>query len=117
MHVILWEFTVAPEKRDAFIAAYKSDGLWARLFREANGYLGTELLFSRETGRFTTIDRWESEPAFHSFQAGYSEQYQQLDAQLEALTLTETKLGSFDAEPAEPLTLKPENASELRHRP
>jgi hypothetical protein len=32
MHVIIWEFTVKPEKVQDFIAAYKTDGDWAQLF-------------------------------------------------------------------------------------
>ena len=28
MYVILWKFEVHPEKVDAFVAAYKSEGAW-----------------------------------------------------------------------------------------
>jgi hypothetical protein len=41
MYVILWEFVVPPEKVGAFVAAYKTDGAWAKLFAQAEGYLGT----------------------------------------------------------------------------
>jgi hypothetical protein len=51
MYVILWEFVVPPEKVDAFIAAYKDDGAWAKLFAQAEGYVGTELLRSAEAGQ------------------------------------------------------------------
>ena len=37
MYVILWEFVLHPEKVHAFVAAYKSDGAWARLFAHSDG--------------------------------------------------------------------------------
>jgi hypothetical protein len=46
MHVILWEFTIKPEKQQTFLDAYGPEGNWAQLFRRAEGYLGTELLQS-----------------------------------------------------------------------
>jgi hypothetical protein len=46
MHVILWEFTVKPEKLQAFLHAYGPEGDWAKLFGQTKGYRGTELLQS-----------------------------------------------------------------------
>jgi heme-degrading monooxygenase HmoA len=101
MYVILWEFVVLPEKVDAFVAAYKSDGAWAKLFAQAEGYLGTELLTSTETGQeptFITIDRWKSADDFTRFQEQFGAEYRALDTQFEDLTVRERKLGIFVSE-------------------
>jgi heme-degrading monooxygenase HmoA len=101
MYVILWEFEVRPDKLDAFLAAYRSDGAWTRLFAQAGGYLGTELLRSTDTDngpRFVTIDRWRAEDDFTNFQQEFGTEYRALDAELEGLTLSERKLGAFASE-------------------
>lgn len=101
MYVILWEFAVHPEKVDTFIAAYKSDGAWAQLFAQADGYLGTELLRftgSEDGARFLTIDRWETAGHFAQFRAQFDTQYRSLDTHLEGLTVKESKLGAFAGE-------------------
>jgi heme-degrading monooxygenase HmoA len=101
MYVILWEFVVPPEKVDAFVAAYKSDGAWAKLFAQAEGYLGTELLSSMEAQQeaiFLTIDRWKSAADFTRFHEQFGAEYRALDTQLEGLTVRERKLGMFISE-------------------
>jgi quinol monooxygenase YgiN len=92
----MWEFVVRPERVREFVAAYEADGDWARLFRRAQGYLGTELLSSTHvTGRFVTIDRWSDPADYSRFQEQFGPQYRSLDAQLEDLTISETKLGTY----------------------
>ena len=98
MYVILWEFVVPPEKVDAFIAAYKHDGAWAKLFALAEGYVGTELLRSTEAGQeptFLTVDRWQHAEDFTRFQEQFGDEYKALDTELEGLTVSERKLGMF----------------------
>lgn len=96
MYVILWEFAVRPDKIHDFVVAYKADGDWARLFRLAEGYVGTELLSSDEAPeRYVTIDRWKSADDFARFQAEFGDPYRLLDQRLETLTLSERKLGAF----------------------
>jgi heme-degrading monooxygenase HmoA len=98
MYVILWEFVVPPEKVDAFIAAYKDDGAWAKLFAQAEGYVGTELLCSTEAGQeptFLTIDHWKSAEDFTRFHKQFGSEYRALDTQLEGLTVRERELGVF----------------------
>jgi heme-degrading monooxygenase HmoA len=69
MYIIVWEFVVRPEKATAFVAAYQSDGAWAKLFAQADGYIGTELLHSTDqAATFVTIDRWKTADAFARFQ-------------------------------------------------
>ena len=96
MYVIIWEFIVQPERVTDFVAAYKSDGVWARLFAQADGYLETELFCaSADATCFLTIDRWKSADDFTRFQERFSAEYRRLDTQLEGLTVSERKLGTF----------------------
>jgi heme-degrading monooxygenase HmoA len=96
MYVIMWEFKVRPGRVDEFISAYKADGDWAQLFSLAEGYRGTELLASTDDAeQFVTVDRWNKAEDFARFQESFSQQYHSLDARLEGLTLSETKLGTF----------------------
>jgi len=96
MHIIIWEFTVREEHIREFISAYGSDEDWAKLFRRADGYLGTELLrFSHEPNIFLTIDRWESATCFETFQERFSAEYRKLDTHFEGYTSSEEKLGIF----------------------
>jgi heme-degrading monooxygenase HmoA len=101
MYVILWEFVVRHDMVSNFVAAYKSDGAWAKLFAQAEGYLGTELLSSPETDQeptFVTIDRWKSAEDFTRFHEQFGAEYRALDTQLEGLTIRERKLGMFVSE-------------------
>ncbi len=96
MYVIMWEFVACADKVHEFVSAYEADGEWARLFRLAAGYGGTELLSSTSGAeRFVTIDRWDTEDDYLQFHERFGPQYQALDAKLEGLTLSETKLGMF----------------------
>jgi heme-degrading monooxygenase HmoA len=101
MYVILWTFEVHPEKVDAFVTAYKSEGAWAQLFAQGEGYLGTELLRSIDVdgrAQFVTIDRWQSSDHFAQFRAQFDTRYRTLDTQCEGMTLKERKLGTFVSE-------------------
>jgi heme-degrading monooxygenase HmoA len=101
MYVIVWEFVVRPEKMDAFVAAYRSDGAWAHLFAKADGYVGTELLLATERDQgttYVTIDRWKTAEDFTRFQEQFGDEYKALDTKLEGLTMSERKLGTFISE-------------------
>jgi heme-degrading monooxygenase HmoA len=96
MHIILWEFAVRKEHIQEFILAYGASGDWAKLFRRAEGYLGTELLRSSlDPEIFLTIDRWESAACFEKFQERLGEQYKELDARCSEYTSSEKKVGTF----------------------
>jgi heme-degrading monooxygenase HmoA len=96
MHIIVWEFTVREGRLQEFVSAYDAKGDWAKLFRRAQGYLGTELLRSSdEANTFLTIDRWESADCFEIFQARFGAEYKRLDAECENYTLSERKVGVF----------------------
>lgn len=94
-HVRLWRFEVPEEQEAEFVAAYRSDGDWAKLFGTAPGFIRTELWRDGD-GIYLTIDHWESVTAFEAFQASLGEEYRQLDAELEGIAGIETFLGAFE---------------------
>lgn len=94
-HLRLWTFEVRAEAEERFVAAYKSDGDWARLFATAPGFIRTEL-WRAESGLYMTADFWRSAPDFEAFQANLGETYRQLDAELEGVSGVETFIGAFD---------------------
>lgn len=96
-HIRVWSFQPAPGQESAFAAAYSSDGVWARLFRQAEGFVGTRLLAPAETGgRWLTFDEWESRDAFDRFQGTLGEAYRSLDEELAGLTSDEQFIGAFE---------------------
>ena len=98
MHVIVWEFSVPSEHRQAFEQAYGPEGAWDALFRTARGYLGTELLRDeRMIGRYLTIDRWSTPEDFAAFKRASGAAYGSLDRQFESLTAREVTVGTFQA--------------------
>jgi heme-degrading monooxygenase HmoA len=98
MHVIVWEFTIRQEHREAFERAYGPDGDWAVLFRTAPGYLGTDLLRDNATpGRYLTIDRWDAAESFTTFKRNSGAAYKEMDRKFEGLTTHEIKIGVFDS--------------------
>ena len=95
-YATLWEFTVAAARQAEFEAHYGPDGTWARLFRRADGYVGTELLRDRgDPLRYLTIDRWESREAFLAFRRAHGAEYERLDSEFEGLTMREAPLGEY----------------------
>lgn len=94
-HLRLWRFEVSEETEERFVAAYRSDGDWARLFATALGFVRTELWRDGD-GIYLTADYWESVTAFEAFQATQGEEYRRLDAELEGVAGIETFLGAYD---------------------
>jgi len=96
MYIIVWAYTVLPEKRSEFEKIYSANGAWADLFKKGRGYLGTELIQSEVLPeQYTTIDRWESEEDYEAFLSQWKEVYEDLDQQCEELTEHESCLGKF----------------------
>jgi heme-degrading monooxygenase HmoA len=74
--VIALVFSYEVRDAEAFEAAYGPDGDWAQFFRQARGYIGTELLRDVETpSRYLVIDRWETAEAYNVFAAERREEY------------------------------------------
>lgn len=87
VHVIIWRYEVATDRRDDFERAYGPSGLWCELFGRAEGYRSTELV--RAADSYLTIDRWESQAAFDRFLDRWRGDYDRLDRELEPLTRSE----------------------------
>ena len=96
MFIVIWEYRVKPEKQAEFEQFYSAEGNWAELFKRGAGFTGTELWQDEgEPLRYLTIDRWKSQAQYEAFQTQWAEAYQALDAQCEALTEQEARLGGW----------------------
>jgi heme-degrading monooxygenase HmoA len=92
----VWEFHVSVEHQAAFEQHYGPEGSWVQLFRRSPGFRETLLLIDRSnSGRYLTVDRWQSEQAYLDFRGAFSAQYAGLDADCGKLTTAETFLGAF----------------------
>ena len=59
MFQILWQFETTAAESARFMEAYGPAGPWVAFFRQAPGYLGTDLFASTATPLlFLTLDRW-----------------------------------------------------------
>ena len=96
MFVTVWKFVPRPEHLARFEAAYGPEGEWARLFRRAEGYLGTTVLRSEDGSSFLLGDKWSTRTHFENFKRDASDEYVLLDIACEQLTLEETHLGYFN---------------------
>lgn len=94
---IVWEFYAASGKEDEFERHYGPEGTWVQLFRKAKEFVRTDLLRDPETrGRYLTVDCWTDLGAYDRFKDDFAYEYKTIDAQMEALTQSETKLGVFE---------------------
>lgn len=85
-----------PSQQAEFERHYAPDGTWAALFRQADGYLGTQLLQDRANPlRYVTIDRWTNCESYRAFRTQFGGQYEALDRQCEGLTTHEAPLGEY----------------------
>jgi heme-degrading monooxygenase HmoA len=84
-----------PNRVEAFEEAYGPEGDWARLFRTADGFLGTTLLRG-EAAEYLTLDRWVSPQAYEAFRRGWQEEFIALDRRCEPLTALEEEVGSYE---------------------
>ncbi|WP_158549244.1 antibiotic biosynthesis monooxygenase family protein [Lysobacter silvisoli] len=91
----IWQYEVRAGAEAEFETLYGADGAWVTLFREHAGYLGTDLLRDADSGRYLSIDRWRSEADYRSFLAADPTRYANLDAQGDALTLSERRIGHY----------------------
>jgi heme-degrading monooxygenase HmoA len=98
MHGLVYEYQVDPAHVAGFEEVYGPDGQWARFFRGAAGYLGTELLRDlMRPGRYLVIDRWVSAEAAAGFLAERAKEYERRSRDTAHLYLREVRLGDFDA--------------------
>ena len=92
----IWDYEVQSYFRAEFIEAYDSHGLWVKLFGQCKGYIKTELKQDfDQPNRFITVDYWQSHSAFSEMKNTVSDEYNKLDKQCEAYTLSENHIGFF----------------------
>jgi heme-degrading monooxygenase HmoA len=95
-YVIVWEFRIKPEAEAKFVEKYGPEGIWAKFFRGAQGYIRTELVRDVvDRMRLLTLDHWRSEEEFKRFREENLAEYKRLDRECEQLTEAETCLGTF----------------------
>ena len=97
-HLRIWKFRPPVERTEDFEKAYGPDGVWPRLFRKGEGFLGTELL--RPAGGsdwWVTIDRWRSLADFEAFQREHREAYERIDQELLGISGDEEFVGAFES--------------------
>ena len=76
----VWEYEVRAESVPEFLRHYAPDGTWARLFRRASGYLGTDLYRDRRRSeRYCTVDHWIDEAAYREFRRAFAAEFEALD--------------------------------------
>ena len=108
---VVFEYEVLPEARAEFERVYGPEGEWARFFRSAEGYLGTDLHTPVEAtaddrsgslgedpkpgARFLVVDRWVSEQAYAAFLAGHEAEYERRSRDTAPLYRRETRIGAF----------------------
>ncbi len=96
MYVIIWEYRVRAECTVEFEQIYHPGGRWADLFKNGNGFMGTELLRDPEDRqRYITIDRWVSSADYELFLSQWKKEYEALDSQCEGFTEQETLSGKW----------------------
>jgi heme-degrading monooxygenase HmoA len=87
------------EVRDTaqFEAVYGPDGDWAQFFKDARGYVGTELLRDVEVaGRYLVIDRWESADAYNAFANEHRDEYMRRVDETRFMYDQELRFGTFE---------------------
>jgi heme-degrading monooxygenase HmoA len=95
---IVWQFEIAPPSQAEFEKHYGPQGSWVELFRRSPAFRGTTLLRDREIpNRYISIDRWDDLSSYDAFRKRFAGEYEELDARMESLTISETKIGVFEA--------------------
>jgi heme-degrading monooxygenase HmoA len=96
-YVIAWEFQPKVGAEQRFEELYRSDRIWAQLFQQGEGFVGTEHgRDHRDTRRYRTLDFWESKAAYEKFRMERVSHYAAMDARCESLTEFERELGQFE---------------------
>lgn len=86
------------ESRDpeSFEEAYGPNGDWALFFKDARGYVGTELLRDLEQpGRYLVIDRWESVDTYNDFIDTNRDEYMRRGDEMAFHYVQELRFGTF----------------------
>jgi heme-degrading monooxygenase HmoA len=95
-YLIVWEFQVKTGAEAQFEKVYGPRGAWSEFFKQAEGYLGTELNRDlQKPGRYLTLDFWHSQEMYERFREQHKSEYKVLDVRCEQMTEGEREIGSF----------------------
>lgn len=97
MTAYVWAYTVRPESREAFAAAYGPNGEWAEFFQRCSpGYVRTDLLFDEaDENRFVTIDYFVDGSARRRLVETHAGEYNAIDKRWQDATIEEVFVGAF----------------------
>jgi heme-degrading monooxygenase HmoA len=95
--VIALVFAYETDDAAPFEEVYGEGGSWSEFFRDAPGYVGTELLRDVEqAGRYLLVDRWESRDAYNRFAEQNRDEYVRRVDETAFLHRQELRLGTFE---------------------
>jgi heme-degrading monooxygenase HmoA len=95
--VIALVFAYETDDKALFQEVYGASGAWAAFFRDAQGYVGTELLLDVEqTGRYLVVDRWESAEDYNRFVEEHRDEYMRRVDETAFAYRQELRLGTFE---------------------
>jgi len=95
----VWAYKIKPERRDDFVEAYASDGVWTAFFSQSPAYIRTDILADNDDpNRFSTIDYFENAEARATLVNEHKEAFAKIDKRWEEATLEETFIGVFTVE-------------------
>jgi heme-degrading monooxygenase HmoA len=97
MFVVVWEYTVKPDRIEDFESFYRPDGPWPKLFRQYPGFVSTTLMKDlRNPRRYVVADRWTSQALYDEFKNAAGDAYDALSDRGHRLIVKESELGRFD---------------------
>ncbi len=95
-YVVVWEFQVRSGCEEEFERVYGAEGDWVQLFRQAQGFVRTDLLRDHtQADRYLVLDYWDSPELYDAFRSTNAGAYSELDKRCVALTMAEKPVGSF----------------------
>ncbi len=92
----VWQYTIDPHREVDFLAAYRPDGDWAKLFMRDPEYIETKLFHDYDhSDRYMTVDYWTSKSARDSFREKFAVDFKEIDERCENYTLDEVLIGDY----------------------
>ncbi len=92
----IWQYTIDPRYRAEFLAAYRPDGDWSKLFQRDPEYFETKLFQDYDrSDRYITVDYWTSKNARDSFREKFAVEFKEIDERCENYTLNEVLIGDY----------------------